>query len=140
MYCSQRKKLDESLSDCRRNAACTTPVVMRERLKDSFDKLQAQQLVTSLTQPTQWISSPVVVTKKDSNNLRTCLDPKDLNRAMQSWDNYHVSTIENVSTRRNGVKVFLLLAVRSGFWQVKLDEPSSYLTTFNKPFGRYRWK
>ena len=23
---------------------------------------------------------------------------------------------------------------------MKFDEPSSYLTTFNTPFGRYRWK
>ena len=45
-----------------------------------------------------------------------------------------------MATRLHGAKVFSLLDVRSGFWQVKLDEPSSYLTTFNTPFGRYRWK
>ncbi len=29
---------------------------------------------------------------------------------------------------------------RNGFWHIKLEEESSYLTTFNTPFGRYRWK
>ena len=28
---------------------------------------------------------------------------------------------------------------KNGFWQVQLDKPSSLLTTFNTPFGRYRW-
>ena len=55
-------------------------------------------------------------------------------------ENYPLPTIEDVATRLHGAKVFSLLDVRSGFWHVKLDEPSSYLTTFNTPFGRYRWK
>ena len=29
---------------------------------------------------------------------------------------------------------------KDGFWQVNLDEESSYLCTFNTPFGRYRFK
>lgn len=29
---------------------------------------------------------------------------------------------------------------RNGFWHIKLDDTSSLLTTFNTPFGRYRWK
>ena len=45
-----------------------------------------------------------------------------------------------MSTRLHGAKVFSVLDVRSGLWHVRLDEPSSYLTTFNTPFGRYRWK
>ena len=36
-------------------------------------------------------------------------------------------------------KLFTVLDAKSGFWQVKLDEPSSYLITFNTPFGWYRW-
>ena len=32
-----------------------------------------------------------------------------------------------------------MLDAKCGFWQVKLDEKSSYLTTMNTPFGRYRW-
>ena len=36
--------------------------------------------------------------------------------------------------------MFAVLYVRNGFWHVKLDERSSRLTTFNTPFGRYRYK
>ena len=36
-------------------------------------------------------------------------------------------------------KVFSKLDATSGFWQLALDEASSKLTTFNTPFGRYRF-
>ena len=80
-----------------------------------------------------------MVVPKDSNNLRICLDPTDLNRAIQR-ENHPLPTIEYVATRLHGAKVFSLLDVCSGFWHVISDEPSSDLTTFNTPFGRYRWK
>ena len=35
--------------------------------------------------------------------------------------------------------MYTVLDAKTGFWQVKLDEQSSYLTTFNTPFGGYRW-
>jgi hypothetical protein len=36
-------------------------------------------------------------------------------------------------------KVFTKLDLTSAFWQLKLDYESSLLTTFQTPFGRYRW-
>ena len=81
----------------------------------------------------------VAVPKANGAKLRICLDPKDLNRAVQR-ENYPLPTIEDIATRLHGAKVFTKLDVRNGFWHVKLSEESSYLTTFNSPFGRYRWK
>ena len=39
----------------------------------------------------------------------------------------------------NGAKYFSILDARSGYWNIKLDEERSYYTTFNTPFGRYRF-
>ena len=36
-------------------------------------------------------------------------------------------------------KIFSTLDATSGFWTLKLDEESSKLTTFQKPYGRYRF-
>lgn len=35
--------------------------------------------------------------------------------------------------------MFSVFDAKDGFWQVKLSEKASYLTTFNTPFGRFRW-
>ena len=47
--------------------------------------------------------------------------------------------MEDVATRLSKAKVFSVLDTKNGFWQVKLDMDSSHLTTFNTPFGRFRW-
>ena len=38
-----------------------------------------------------------------------------------------------------GTRYFSTLDARSGYWQIPLDEDSSKLTTFNTPFGRFRY-
>jgi transposase InsO family protein len=39
----------------------------------------------------------------------------------------------------SGAKYFSILDARSGYWNIPLDKNSSLLTTFNTPFGRYRY-
>jgi len=48
-------------------------------------------------------------------------------------------TIKEILPELSKAKVFSIADARKGFWQVKLDAPSSYLMTFWMPFGRYRW-
>lgn len=48
-------------------------------------------------------------------------------------------TVEEVVSMIPGAKVFSVLDAKSGFLQIELDEPSSFLTTFNTPVGRFRW-
>ena len=80
----------------------------------------------------------MIAVRKKKNTLRICLGPRDLNKAFQR-SHYPLKTLEDVATRLNKAKVVSLLNAKSGFWQVKLDDDSSYLTMFNTPFGRYRW-
>lgn len=42
--------------------------------------------------------------------------------------------------RLSKAKYFTVLDASSGFWQLRLDEASSGLCTFNTPFGRFRLK
>ena len=80
----------------------------------------------------------LVVTKK-SGQLTVCLDPKYLNDAIQR-EHYPLPVIEDVATRLAGAQMFTVLYVQQGLWHVELDDESSFLTTFNTPFGRYRFK
>ena len=114
------------------------PVAYRESLQKSLDDLVGEDVLAPVTSPTKWVNSMVAVPKPDGR-MRICLDPKDLNEAVQR-EHYQIPTIEEVATRLHGAKLFTVLDARNGFWHIKLDDESSYLTTFNTPFGRYRWK
>jgi hypothetical protein len=71
------------------------------------------------------------------NKPRICIDPRDLNRAI-CREHYQLPTGEEVTTLLAGAKKFTVCDAKDGFHQIQLDEESSYLTTFNTPFGRYR--
>ncbi|PFX31634.1 Retrovirus-related Pol polyprotein from transposon 17.6 [Stylophora pistillata] len=130
-------KKDETVKPVQRSPR-RVPVAIRERLQETLGDLEKREIVARVTTPTTWISSMVVV-PKPNDALRIRLDPKDLNRALQR-ENYPLPTIEEVASRLHRAKVFTVLDVACGFWHVALDEQSSFLTTFNTPFGRYRWK
>lgn len=90
-----------------------------------------------MTEPTEWVSSMVAV-KKKNGKVRICLDPRDLNKGIMR-SHYPMPTIEEISTRLTRARVFSVLDAKNGFWQIPLEENSSFLTTFNTAFGRYRW-
>ena len=70
--------------------------------------------------------------------MRLCLDPRDLNKAIQR-EHYPMKTVEEVAVELSDANVFSVLNATSGFWHIKLDEKSSELLTFNTPFGRYQY-
>lgn len=45
-----------------------------------------------------------------------------------------------MKSKLGGAKVFSKLDASSGYWQIKVDDESSKLLTFNTPFGRPRFK
>ena len=113
------------------------PIPMRDALKAKLQELVDANILKEVTEPTDWISS-LVVTRKRSGQLRICIDPRDLNKALKR-SNYVMPTLDEILPRLANAKVFTVLDAKDGFYHVKLDEASSFLTTFNTPFGRYRW-
>ena len=112
-------------------------VALRNKIKETLEELHSAKVIQPVSKPTPWISSMLAVPKKNGK-IRICIDPKDLNKAILR-ENYPIPTIEDIASRLHGAKVFSVLDAKNGFWHVKLDEESSYLTTFHTPFGRYRW-
>ena len=64
-----------------------------------------------------------------------CVDPKDSNEAIMR-DHHPTPTLEEITLKLAGAKVFSKLDARNGYWNVKLEEELSYLTTLNTPNGR----
>ena len=83
-----------------------------------------------------WSSSIVLVKKKDGN-LRFCIDLRKLN-ARTVKDAYALPRIEETLDYLAGSKWFSALDLKSGYWQMELDEESKQLTTFTAgPLGFY---
>ena len=112
------------------------PVALKAKIVEKLDEMVKDGHIAKVDQPTEWVSSMVVVTNKDK--LRICIDPSDLNNAIKR-EHYPMRTIEEVVSTMPNAKVFSVLDAKSGFLQIELDEASSFLTTFNTPIGRYRW-
>ena len=111
-------------------------IPLKAKLKKHIEQQEKMEVLKKVTGLTDWISSKVVARKGDK--LRLCIDPKDLNKALK-YSLYPMATIEEILPKLTKTKVFSVADVSNRFWQVKLDEPSSYLTTFWTLFGRYHW-
>ena len=114
------------------------PEALKSRLKDELDTMESDQIIQKVTEPTDWVNSLVVVEKPKTGKLRICLDPKALNEAIRR-PHYPMSTLEDVTVKLTNATCFSILDITHAYWSIKLDENSSYLTTFSTPFGRYRY-
>ena len=54
-------------------------------------------------------------------------------------EHYQLATIDEVASRPAGAQKFALCDTKDDFHQIRLDDVSSYFTTFNTPFVRYVW-
>ena len=68
------------------------PVAIREHLRETLENLERREIIAGVTMPTPWISSMIVVAKKNGK-LHICLDQMDLNCALPR-ENYPMPTIE----------------------------------------------
>lgn len=96
-------------------------------------------VITPVTQPTPWVSNMLVVEKNNpQKDLRVCIDPQYLNQAIMI-PKYHIPKTDDVFAQLNGMSVFSVIDMSMGFWHLELDDESSLLTTFQTPFGQFRW-
>ncbi|PIK33274.1 hypothetical protein BSL78_29912 [Apostichopus japonicus] len=110
------------------------PIHIQEEIKKELDEMVKLDVIASVEEPTDWVSS-LAYTQKPNGRWRICLDPRDLNKVIKRT-HHRIPTIEEITHKFSGAKVFSKLDAKHGYWSISLDEPSSYLTTFNSPFGR----
>ena len=113
------------------------PIAVKGKLKSELQRLEDKGVIKKITEPTDWVSS-LVVTEKANGNVRVCIDPQQLNKALKR-SHYPLPVIEDVLPDLSDAKVFSKADLKDGFLQIELDEESSKLTTFQSPWGRYRW-
>jgi len=115
------------------------PLSVKNKLIAEVKDLQEQGIIEKVTEPTDWASAPTIVNKPPAKNgIRLCIDSRPLNTALKRSE-YPIPTVDHLLTELSNAKVFTLADIKSAFWHVPLDEPSSLLTTFNTPVGRMKW-
>ena len=93
-------------------------------LQDMID----QAIIAPVTQLMEWVSSLTYPQKQDGS-LCICLDPCDLNKVIIQ-DHYKAPTLDEITHKLSGAKVFSKLDEKDGLWSIHLETPS-FLTTFN---------
>ena len=113
------------------------PLSLKDRLKEELTRLEKEHVIIKEEEPIYWVSS-LVLTEKPKGKLRVCIDPQHLNRALKK-SHYPLPVIEDILPELTDVKVFSKADLKNGFLQIQLDEEYSKLTTFQIPWGRYRY-
>ena len=113
------------------------PFSQETAVKQELDRMCKLGVISPQKEPTEWVSN-MIAAKKKNGDIRICIDPKDLNKALLR-PHHPMRTIEDVAARMPNAKVFSTLDAKSSFWQISLDKESSLKTTFSTPYGRYKF-
>ena len=98
----------------------------RAWFKNTLDEMEKMNVIQRADEPTEWVNFLVVIEKPNSQKIRICLDPRPLNKAIQK-EHFQLPTIENITSRLTGAKVFSKLDANCGYWQIPLDDDSQLL-------------
>ena len=100
------------------------PLALLQKIKSKLGEMEQAGHIVKVTEPTDWISSLVVVVKGEKIRLR--IDPKDLNRAIRR-EPYPIPRFEEVVASLPKAKLFSVLDTESGFLQIQLNYESRLL-------------
>ena len=127
------------------------PVHLQDAFHEEVERLVKIDVLEKVTEPTEWVNSFVIVEKViDSSNahspnhsikksIRMCIDPKDLNEALER-EPYYSRSIDELISMFAGAKVFTIVDMDKGYWQVVLHPESRKLTCMAFDIGRYQFK
>ena len=131
-----------------RHAPRKVPVHLEKAFKEEIDSLVSQGILEEVKEHTDWVNSYVIVEKDTGNahapnhtikkKLRICLDPRDLNEALER-EPYHTRSVDEITAKLQGMTVFTIVDFRKGYWMVVLHPDSRKLTCMPLPFGRFQW-
>ena len=74
------------------------PLPVKNNLNTEVQDLQQQGILEKVTEPTKWVSAPVIVNKPSAKNgIRLCIDRRPLNTALKRSE-YPIPTVDHLLT------------------------------------------
>ena len=113
------------------------PIESKEAIDKELDFLIEEEIITEQVEPTPWVSS-VTFPRKPNREVRVCLDPSNLNKAIIR-EHHKPMTVEEIAHELAGATVYTKADALKAFLQIHLMHEASLLTTFNSNRGWLRF-
>lgn len=102
-----------------------------EAVRKHLQELQQAGVIRESTSP---FSSPIVVVRKKNGDVRLCIDYRKLNLQTVK-DAYALPNLEETFSTLTGSKWFSVLDLKSGYYQIEVEEADKPKTAFVCPSG-----
>ena len=123
----------------RTTTARSVPKRFEAPAKRAVQDLIKKGVITTVSSPTEWCSPAFFVPKSDGKSVRMVTDFTKLNLHVDRPVHPFPSSAEIVQAVPPEAKIFAKMDAVHGYFQLALEDKSSYLTTFLLPSGRYRY-
>ncbi|XP_013395965.1 uncharacterized protein LOC106163040 [Lingula anatina] len=90
------------------------PVAVKDKVKQELRRMESQGIIAKVTKPTDWVSAMVVTTKKNTDTIRICIDPGDLNKAIKR-PRYPMRTVDEIISDMPNAHYFTVLDAKQAF-------------------------
>ena len=105
------------------------PIESKEAIDRELDYLIEEEIITEQVEPTPWVSS-VTFPIKPNGEVRVCLDPSNLNKAIIR-EHHKPMTVEEIAHKLAGATVYTKADALKAFLQIHLTHKASLLMMFN---------
>ncbi|KAL2240852.1 UNVERIFIED_CONTAM: Transposon Ty3-I Gag-Pol polyprotein, partial [Sesamum indicum] len=106
-----------------------------KELKKQLEELLDKGFIRPSISP--W-GAPVLFVKKKDRSMRLCVDYRQLNR-ITIKNKYPLPRIDDLLDQLKGATVFSKIDLRSGYWQLRIEEESISKTAFRTRYGHYEF-
>ena len=110
------------------------PIESKEAIDKELDYLIEEEIITEQVEPTPWVSS-VTFPRKPNGEVRVCLDPSNLNKAIIR-EHHKPMMVEEIAHELAAATVYTKADALKAFLQIHLTHEASLLTMFNSHQGR----
>ena len=100
------------------------PIHLEAAFKEEIESLVKQGILEEVKEHTDWVNSYVIVEKDTGNHhspnhtvkkkLRICLDPRDLNEALER-EPYHTRSVDEIIAKLQSMTVFTIVDFKKGY-------------------------